>query len=283
MTRLRRFLIVGTILSVGHYGLYRVLLRLLERLILKTKPNGSETPASLGFGYEDIHFLSGNRHLRAWFVPSAPDQDAKKAILIYHGIYESISEWIPVQHYLWEQGIASMVFDYSGFGDSQGRASLAHLREDAQTAYQVFLSKINPSFEIFALGYSLGTGVLMEAVRNFPYPLDGLILVGAFSSFRDVTVQVKALPPWLTFVIPYVYNNVQAVQQVNTPLLMIHSQDDQLFPLAMASKIFAAVHEPKRLVVLKGLKHNDMLEGKTGEYLSPVVEYIFSRRVKLAT
>jgi alpha-beta hydrolase superfamily lysophospholipase len=265
MKRFRTFLIVGMILSAGLYGLYRV-------LMLKTKPNGSDTPASLGLDYEDIHFLSGNRHLQAWFVPPAPDQDAKKAILLYHGVYESISEWIHVQHYLWEHGIASMVFDYSGFGDSEGRASLAHLREDAQAAFQVFLSKIDPSFETFALGYSLGTGVLLEAVRNFPYPLDGLILVSAFSSFRDVSVQVKALPPWLTFVIPDVYNNVQAVQQVKTPLLMIHSQDDQLFPLAMPSKIFAAAHEPKRLVVLQGLRHNDMLEGKEGELLSPVVE-----------
>jgi len=45
-----------------------------------------------------------------------------------------------------------------------------------------------------------------------------------------------------------------------------------------SSKIYATAHEPKRLVVLNSLMHNDMLEGKEGEYLSPVVEYIFSVR-----
>ena len=265
----------GTILFAGIYGLYRILLSILERVVLKTKPNGTDTPASVGLDFEDFHITSGNRQLQAWYVHAAPANDSKKAILIYHGVYESISEWIHVMHYLWEHGIASMVFDYSGFGNSEGRATLAHLREDALAAYRVFLSKTAPSSEKIALGYSLGTGVLLEAVRNFPDPLDGLILVGAFSSFRDVAVKVKALTPRLAFIMPDIYNNVQAIQHVKTPLLMIHSQDDQLFPLTMPSKIYATANESKRLVVLKGLKHNDMLEGRAGEYLLSVVEYNF--------
>ena len=242
--------------------------------MLKTKPNGIETPASVGLDYEEFHIQSGNRQLQAWFIPAARTNDAGKAILIYHGVYESISEWIPVLHYLWKHGIASMVFDYSGFGNSDGRASLAHLREDALAAYRIFLSKVDPSSIKFALGYSLGTGVLLEAAPKFDYPLNGLILVGAFSSFRDVAVKVKVLPFWLTFVLPDVYNNVRAVQQIKTPLLMVHSQDDELFPMEMPTKIEAVASEPKRLVVLKDLKHNDMLEGKEGDYLSPVIDHL---------
>lgn len=274
MKRIRTFLIAGVILSAGLYGLYWILLALLERFVLKTKPNGVEMPASVGLDYEEIHIRSGDRQLQAWFVQAAPTNDVKKAILIFHGVYESISEWIHVMHFLREHGITSMVFDYSGFGNSSGRASLAHLREDAQAVYPVFLSKINSYSQIYALGYSLGSGVLLEAIPNFLSPLDGYILVGAFSSFRDVAVKVKVLPPWLTFLIPDIYNNVQAVGKVKIPLLMVHSQDDQLFPLAMPEKIFAAAQEPKRRVVLKDFKHNDMLEGKEGEYLSSIVEYV---------
>ena len=61
----RTFLIVGSILLIGLYGLYRILFRLLERIALKTKPNGTETPASVGLNYEDICISSGNRQLQA--------------------------------------------------------------------------------------------------------------------------------------------------------------------------------------------------------------------------
>jgi len=64
MKTFRKFLIVGAILSAGLYGFYQALLRLLESLVLKTKPNGSETPASVGLDYEDVHFQSGNRKLQ---------------------------------------------------------------------------------------------------------------------------------------------------------------------------------------------------------------------------
>lgn len=279
MKRFLKTLIVVIANITAFFILYKVLLRLLERLVLKTRPNGLQSPASLGLEYEDIHFLSGKRHLQAWFLPAVPASGPKKAVLIYHGVYESISEWVPVMDYFDKYGISCMVFDYSGFGSSEGNATLEHLREDALAAYQIFLSRVDPSVELYALGFSLGTGVLLEAVPRFPYPLNGLILIEAFSSFRDIASKMKALPSWLTFILPDVYNNVWAVQHINTPLLLVHSQDDQLSPLSMAEKIYTAAHEPKRLVVLEGLRHNDILEGKAGEFLYPVIDYLDSHNI----
>ena len=60
------------------------------------------------------------------------------------------------------------------------------------------------------------------------------------------------------------------------PLLIVHSQGDQLFPVMMTEKIYAAANEPKRLIVLEGLAHGDLVDGKAGEYLAPVVEHDFA-------
>jgi hypothetical protein len=48
-----------------------------------------------------------------------------------------------------------------------------------------------------------------------------------------------------------------------------------LFPVTMMEKIYAEANEPKRLVLLEGLAHGDLVDGKAGEYLAPVVEHVY--------
>jgi hypothetical protein len=268
------FASVGIIVAIGFGILRHLLFRQAERALLTTKPNGEETPTDAGLDYEPLVIPIDERRLQAWLVRPAPARDAQKAILIFHGRYESISEWVPVQHYFWKHGIASMVFDYSGFGDSTGPASVANLRQDVQAAYQVFQSKTVPDCRKYLLGYSLGTGFLLEGIATFTGSFDGVILVSAYSSARDAAVQTGTLPGWLAFILPDLYNNVRMVQRMHKPLLIIHSRDDQVFPITMAEKIYAAANQPKYLSVLKGLNHNDTLEGQAAKCLSPVIEFL---------
>ena len=224
---------IGIIAVIGFHSLRRLVFRQAEKALLTTKPNGKEVQTDVGLNYEPLAIASGERRLQGWLVGPTPAKDAQKAILIFHGRYECISEWIPVQHFLWEHGIASMVFDYSGFGDSTGSASVANLRQ-----------------------------------------FDGVILIAAYTSARDAAVQTGTLPRWLTFIVPDMYNNVRMIQRVHNPLLIIHSRDDQVFPVTMGEKIFAAANDPKYMAVLEGLKHNDILEGQAAAYLSPIPGFL---------
>jgi len=268
------FASIGIIIAIGFGVLRRLLFRQAERALLTTKPNGKETPTDVGLDYEPLVIPSGERRLQAWLVRPTPTKDTQKAILIFHGRNESISEWIPVQHYLWKHGIASMVFDYSGFGNSTGSASVANLRQDVQAAYRAFQSKTMLGCRKYLLGYSLGTGFLLEGIPMFTDSFDGVILIAAYTSARDAAVQTGTLPGWLTFILPDLYNNLRMVQRMRKPLLIIHSRDDQVFPITMAEKIYAAANEPKYFSVLKGLKHNDTLEGQAATYLSPILEFL---------
>jgi hypothetical protein len=265
---------IGIIAVIGFHSLRRLVFRQAEQALLTTKPNGKETPTDVGLNYEPLVIASGERRLQGWLVGPTPAKDAQKAILIFHGRNESISEWIPVQHFLWKHGIASMVFDYSGFGDSTGSASVANLRQDVQAAYQAFQSKTGYGCRKYLLGFSLGTGFLLEGVPKFTDSFDGVILIAAYTSARDAAVQTGTVPRWLTFVVPDIYNNVRMIQRVHKPLLLIHSRDDQVFPVTMGEKIFAAANDPKHMAVLKDLKHNDILEGQAAAYLSPVPGFL---------
>lgn len=270
--RTARRVLFGAIL--GFAGARLIASWMAERELLVTKPNGPETPADCGLDCERFAVVSGTRTLQAWLVRPPADRATKAAVLIFHGTHESISQWVPAQQYLARHGIASMVFDYSGYGDSTGSPTVANLRQDVQAAYRAFSLRTGPQCGRFLLGYSLGTGCLLEGVPAFGDSFDGVALVAGFTSARAASIARGALPRWLSFALPDLYNNVRAVRRLHRPLLIVHSADDQRLPAWMAERVFDAANEPKRLVMLEGLPHNGMVHGRAAEYLAPVVEFV---------
>jgi alpha-beta hydrolase superfamily lysophospholipase len=164
-------------------------------------PRGGEpgTPADLGLDYDELTIQSGSRALQAWWVKAARSHDSHKAILIYHGTNETISEWLPALQRLSQNGVSSFIFDYSGFGYSTGRGTFRTLREDALAARVLFDEKAGPAVDKYLLGLSLGSGVLLEGHARLTLGTCGVILVAAFTSLGDVALAWKLVPaPWHT-------------------------------------------------------------------------------------
>jgi alpha-beta hydrolase superfamily lysophospholipase len=102
-----------------------------------------------------------------------------------------------------------MVFDYSGLGRSTGRPTVAHLEEDADSAYAEFVRRVSPRARHYVLGYSLGTGVVFDAVRRFTPSPAGVVFAASYSSARDGVVAFGLIPRWATFLLPDLWNNVR--------------------------------------------------------------------------
>lgn len=99
---------------------------------------------------------SGKNQLDAVFVEPAvaPPQ---AAVLICHGIGEIVSQWCPIQRIFAENNIASLVFDYSGYGHSTGFVDWTQCEQDAVSAFEL-LRRLAPDVPVSVLGFSLGTG-----------------------------------------------------------------------------------------------------------------------------
>lgn len=272
--RTRRAALIALGAGVGYVAVRRIVSGVAEKALLTTLPNGPETPADVGLDAERFTVQSGGRELAAWFVRPDAGRDSGAAVLIFHGTHEAISQWVPAQQLLAEHGIASMVFDYSGYGDSAGTPTIPHLREDVQAAYRAFKLRTGPLSRRFLMGYSLGTGCLLDGIPGFDGRFDGVILLAPFTSARQASVARGSLPAPLAVFLPDVFNNVRAVSHVRTPLLIVHSADDERLPLPMAERVLAAANEPKRLVVLHGLRHSALVHGHAAEYLSPAIAFI---------
>lgn len=260
------------VLATVFAGVRRFAFLAVERRGLITAPNGPETPSTFGAPFERIAITSGDRSLDATLVHAAVD--SAPALLIFHGTAESVSYWADTQALLYRHGITSMVFDYSGFGQSTGRPSVAHLEEDADSAYADFVRRIGPRARPYVLGYSLGTGVVFDAVKRWNPSPAGVVFAASYSSAREGAVAFGLVPRWATFLLPDLWNNVRDTRNLSQPLLVMQSDADQLFSVAMAREVYDAATVPKQMVVLRGYRHEDGHQRPTDGYWAPVIRFL---------
>ena len=233
----------------------------VARQTLTTGPNGPETPASVGVPFERISIASSGRRLDAYLVPPAAGCTGSPAIVIYHGLQETISMYVKAQKLLSENCVASLVFDYTGSGDSSRGASMQAVNQDATAVYDFARSRFAGD-RLFLLGHSMGNGILFASIPRFSSQPEGVIAANMFSSLRDMAgrsawyyrILMKFSPDW--------WNNRKAVAGLHAPLLVISSDADTTAPAQEARQVFEAANEPKKFVVLHGFRHNAL-------YLSP--------------
>jgi alpha-beta hydrolase superfamily lysophospholipase len=272
--RLKTLGVMVVVLAVVFTGIRRFAFLAVERRGLITASNGPETPMTFGAPFTTVSIRSGDRTLDATLVRAAAD--SAPALLIFHGTAEAVSYWADTQALLYRHGITSMVFDYSGFGRSTGRPTMAHLEQDADAAYAEFSRQIGQRARPYVLGYSLGTGVVFEAVGRWTPQPAGVVFAASYSSAREGAVAFGLVPQWATFLLPDLWNNVRDARNLRQPLLVMQSDADQLFPVRMARAVFDAATVPKQMVVLHGYRHEDGHQRPTDDYWAPVIRFVTS-------
>ncbi len=248
----------------------------VERDAFEPKPAGAAdaaTPDRLGAPSRQFAFASGERMLRASCVP-APAASAP-AVLIYHGDEENLSDWASAQALLYRNGIASCVFDYSGYGASDGKPGVRRLREDAMAAYQQFLLATPRAARRYAMGFSLGSGVLLDVLPALRPAPDGLVIAAGFTSAREAAVVTGRVPAWLARLLPDPWDNEAQLSKSRLPLLLVHSRADEVIPFAHAERLERAAGGPKRLVALAALPHDAAIEPERQDaFWAPILAYL---------
>ncbi len=247
----------------------------IERGMIKIHGPGSRTPATRGLTFEELRISSGDRTLRAFYVPAA--SATAPAVLIFHGNSEAISSWVEALKLLHDDGVTAMVFDYSGFGSSTGEPTLAHFREDGFAAWRAFRARLPAATRACAYGLSLGSGVLLDVASELVPAPDCVATSGAFTSARDAAVLFHRVPRLLAPLLPNVLDNVAGAARLKAPLLVEHGERDELFPVAYAERI-AAAHPGAELAIIPGMKHGDPVVHPSEAAWSSVVAHIKAQR-----
>jgi pimeloyl-ACP methyl ester carboxylesterase len=207
--------------------------------------------------------------LDAVFVEPASGQ-AAAAVLLCHGIGETVEQWFGVQQLLAANGVASMVFDYAGYGRSTGRPDWDQFELDAAAAFAA-LEKMAPQLAISVVGFSLGSGVATATINQLN--ARSLILCEAFTSFREAAAAAW-VPKALARLVPPIWDACPPLSQCKLPVLIVHGEKDWLFPKEMAADLAGYCNPKAEVVLVPNTAHNQPFRTPRLEYWGPVIAQV---------
>jgi uncharacterized protein len=248
----------------------RVAFNMVEKNGLVSRPVGPETPADFGVPFTRAIVPRGGYKLDGVLTKVS---DRAPVVVIFHGSAESVSYWADVQALLFKAGISSYVFDYSGFGNSGGERKADVLAEDVRQAWRDAAIQFPYAQRRIALAYSLGSGFLVKEMPTLAPQPDGLALVACYSSAREAAVAFGTIPAWAAPILPDMWNTASDIADVKTPLLIVHSDKDQIFPMYMPRRVFNAANQPKAFIRVRGYTHEDGHVRPDGTYWAGVMTF----------
>lgn len=231
-------------------------LQRLERSLLFHPVRDTEHWLPQGWAIEDVWLQTPNgTRIHAWWLPRP---GATGAVLYCHGNAGNLSQRGQIVAVMSRQLNESvLIFDYPGYGKSEGQPDEAGCYAAALAAYDwLTQTKQVPAERIVLFGKSLGGGVAAELASRMPHR--ALVLVKTFTSIPDA-----AREHWLTFsssvLVRNKFDTLAKMGKCRQPLFLAHGDRDELIPLAQAQQLLQAAPEPKQFMLLKGAGHNDPL------------------------
>ncbi|MCG6657583.1 alpha/beta hydrolase [Halomonas campisalis] len=231
------------------------------------------TPADRGLPWEEVALeTEDGLTLDAWWVPAQP---ARGSLLFFHGNAGNISHRLDSIRQFHRLGLSVLILDYRGYGRSEGSPSEAGTALDARAAWRWMVEERGlPPEEIVLFGRSLGAAVAAElaASRDGAEQPAAVILE---SSFRSVPRLGQRLYPFLPvrWLARLDYDTESRVAQIEAPLLVIHSRDDEIIPFAEGEAVYRAANDPKRLLEIRGGHNTGFLDSEP-DYSSGIEAFL---------
>jgi hypothetical protein len=228
----------------------------------------SLTPSSLNLSFEDIYIrIKENIKINAWFIPF---NNAKYTILFLHGNAGNISTRLDTIQLLGETGVNVFIIDYQGYGQSQGKPSEEAMYIDAKATYDYLVNNrnIKPK-QIILYGESLGAAAAVNLASEVE--IKAMILEGGFSRGRDM---VKRLCPFLpAFLFSNSFDSLSKIKKVKSPILFIHSPDDEMVPINLSKKLYNAALGLKDFAEITG-SHNTAVFDSSKKFIDSITAFI---------
>ena len=143
-----------------------------------------------------------------------------------------------------KRGYTVFMFDYSGFGHSEGKALRKHVYTDALDAFAFMQEKLQPQ-RIVVYGQSLGGHLVASVGNTIQDDVQAFVIEGAFSSHDEIAANRSGLGGFARLMVREIYSGVDSIPAITKPKLIIHSHEDAVVSYYMGEELFNAAHEPK--------------------------------------
>ncbi len=205
---------------------------------------------------------SGGEKISARFYPNP---NATQTILFSHGNAEDLTTPDSMMKEFQKNGFAILVYDYRGYGTSEGNPTEENVYRDIAAAYEYLTSELKiPPEKIIAHGRSLGGAAAIDLASH--KKVGGLIVENAFvSAFRVLTK--FPITPFDKF------KNLSKINNINCPVLFIHGRNDQVIPFWHGEKLFAEAKEPKFSFWIDEAGHNNVFQIGGAAYIKRIRDF----------
>lgn len=242
------------------------------------------SPKRYGLDYEEVQFSStdGTR-LHGWYVRAKGIR--KGTILYFHGNSKNISGHLRYVEWLPAHGYDVFLFDYRGYGHSQGIPTPQGVHDDCIAALSYVRSRLNTDqADLIIFGQSLGGNYALDALASTASnDVKAVVIEGAFASHREIAndkVAVYPLPSFLrqglvNFLINDTYDAITAIRALDTPsVLVIHGDQDEVVPYRHAELLIAASKGKAKLWKIPQGRHLDTFVHRGDTWRARLVQYL---------
>jgi len=178
-----------------------------------------------------------------------PNPKAEYTVLVSHGNSEDLGSSQHFAQELVKHGFAAMIYDYYGYGTSEGKPTEhnSYLAVEAVYNYLVNTQHV-PNRKVIAYGHSLGSALATYLAEH--EPVGGLVIEGAFTSaFRVLTVY-----PMVPF---DKFETDSRIGNIDIPKLIIHGTADQVIAFWHGQELYERANMPKDYLWVAEAEHSN--------------------------
>ncbi len=240
------------VLFIAYWGLGVILYIMQPTFLYSPLREVPYTPDELGLDFENVEFKTDDGlRLTGWYIPV---ENSQYTVLFCHGNGGNIMHRLDSINLFYKLGLNCFIFDYRGYGESEGKPSEEGTYLDAMAAYRWLTEekKTSPD-DIIIFGRSLGGSIAAQLATKVK--ARALIIESTFTSYIDIGKKFYPYMPVCWFA-RFSYRTIDYVKDVRCPVMFIHSRNDETVPFEFGLELYEAANEPKEFVEIFG-SHND--------------------------
>lgn len=234
--------------------------------------NPSKVRADINWDNSEVGYFTGTNGKNINYAFVKPVVNAIATVFVLHGQDGNIASSKDVVLPFVKNGFQVFIFDYQGFGKSEGIPNHNNVLSDAE----IFLNYIKSrgetkNIKLLVAGFSLGGQLSIALTAKNQDKIDGLLVEGTFTSHSSIATHTTAglLKPFVKYFVTSEYNAKELIATIRIPKLIVHSTEDPVIPYFMGVELFDAAVNPKVFWEIKG-GHIDGFKLHENEYFKKI-------------
>jgi len=233
-------------------------------------------PEKHGLHQEDVTFASlDGTKIHAWYFKSKKAEKPRAQFVFFHGNGENLTSHFATLAWILPFGYDYLIFDYRGYGKSEGTPTPQGTVEDGEAAIR-YLYHRNPKIPLIVFAQSLGGAVAIRSIVELhgQIPIKWVVLDSTFVSYEAEGRSLLS-KSWVTWLFQPLADVLlsdswapgdQIAQISPIPILVMHGDRDRTVDYNLGLDLFKRAREPKEFWRIKDGVHTDAFWRHGGIY-----------------